>query len=301
MGWALLRWRIVVEPNVEWKRWYTCRVRHHSNRARGVAALRGAACLLLLGFLCAALLKWPVRYSHSDIFLGIDLIVMAMLGGIATAHAPETNVGKFLFVSSFLVLGVVGVKLVIQQSNDTANAEQKLTDTLTGIAEEVTGGDSFCYVDIRQWGGLKDAVRAILLQKGRYPLTNVDVSIVQVDDFIHHLGSLNEITRDFTFSFVRRGSFVRILTDYQVGPDEQSRAFNVTVVARNGRFSELVRLHRINGVWTTAKLVDASYYGGVTGVVLEEIDKGFPIDTLASDNDWTNIHKLKRLTIKETE
>ncbi len=33
-------------------------------------------------------------------------------------------------------------------------------------SEEVTGGDSFCYVDIREWGGVKDSVRAGLLQKG---------------------------------------------------------------------------------------------------------------------------------------
>lgn len=257
--------------------------------------------LWLFAAFAVALWKWPARYPHPDIILGIDLLGMTVAGGIASAHAPVTRIGKFLFVSLFAVLGVIGVRLVIQQSDDTAQAERRLRETLTGIAEEVTGGDSFCYVEIRQWSGVNDSVRAVLLQKGRYPLSNVDIRIVQIEDFVKHLqtGSLSQIERYFSVPFVRRGSFLKPLTDYQVRSDEQSRAFNIFMVARNGVFTESIRLRRINGSWSTAKIVDASYYNGIAGIVLEEMDNNFPIDTLSSNSDWNNRKKLRRLTVKD--
>jgi hypothetical protein len=86
-----------------------------------------------------------------------------------------------------------------------------------------------------------------------------------------------------------------------VAPNEDSRAFNVFIVARNGRFTESVRLRRVNGVWNTAKIVDVSYYSGLQGVALEESDKDFPIETLTLDKDWIARKRLKRLTIKETD
>jgi hypothetical protein len=259
--------------------------------------------LFVLVISCVSLWGWPARYPRPDIILGIDLVVMAALGGIVSAHATVKPIEKLLYGSAFVVLGALGVRLVVQQSSDVARAERQLRDTLTSIAEEATGGDSFCYVDIRQWYGFKTSLRASLLQRGRYPLSNVDIRIVQIDDLAKHLaaGSLSQIERYFSLPFVRRGSFLKPLADYPVRPDEESRAFNVFMVARNGVFSESVRLRRVNGSWSEAKIVDASYYSGALGVVLEETDKNFPKDTLALDNDWNGRRKLKRLTIKEKD
>jgi len=263
-----------------------------------------ACWLVALVILCVVLWKWPQRYPNPDILLGSDVIAMAVLGGIVAVFVPQTQLGKLLYPSVFILLGVIGWRLTIQQADDTKQAEHRLNSTLTGIAEEVTGGDSFCYVDIRQWGGMKDSVRASLLQKGRYPLTNVDIRIVQIDDLLAHLQTpetLSEIERNFSLPFVRRGSFIKPLSDYAVAPSEDSRAFNVFIVARNGRFTESVRLRRVNGAWNTAKIVDVSYYSGLQGVALEEADKDFPIETLTSDKDWIARKDLKRLTIKETD
>jgi len=109
-----------------------------------------------------------------------------------------------------------------------------------------------------------------------------------------------ESREDFRFRFydaVLSQIFRLIIEDTL---DEQSRAFKVFIVARNGAITELVRLRRVNGSWNVARMVDASYYSGISGVVLEEIDKDFPIDALASDNDWNNMKTSERLTIKET-
>ena len=46
--------------------------------------------------------------------------------------------------------------------------------------EELTGGDSFCYVDIRQFGN-SDSVQAGILGKGRNPVSDVSIRIVDLD------------------------------------------------------------------------------------------------------------------------
>lgn len=49
----------------------------------------------------------------------------------------------------------------------------KLGELTKKDIDEATGGDSFCYIDIREWNGLTGAVRAVLLQKGVNPVFNV--------------------------------------------------------------------------------------------------------------------------------
>ena len=60
---------------------------------------------------------------------------MAMLGGIVSAHAPTTFTAKMGYGSTFVVLAVIGMKLVIQQSNEAAEADRAFRGTLEAVAK----------------------------------------------------------------------------------------------------------------------------------------------------------------------
>jgi hypothetical protein len=175
----------------------------------------------------------------------------------------------------------------------------KLGQLTKADIDESTGGNSFCYIDIREWSGLSGAVRTVLSQKGRNPVFNVNIRIVQLDNLSANIaaGTMGAIERYFNIPFVRRGGMSQVITDYQTLPNEASRSFNVFMTARNGSFTESIRLRRVAGGWSSAKIVTASYYTKVTGVVLEESDKNFPAGTLDSDKDWLGLKNVKRLSI----
>jgi hypothetical protein len=140
---------------------------------------------------------------------------MAMLGGIVSAHAPETFTAKLLYGTAFVMLAVIGVRLVIQQSNEAAEADRQFKQTLAGIASstaeaqriqalntklqerllsqsgtiaslskqtvgQLTGGKTFCYFTVSPNTGSGSPVSypLIVWVRGQYPMQHV-VSTIQ--------------------------------------------------------------------------------------------------------------------------
>jgi hypothetical protein len=72
---------------------------------------------------------------RSDIALGVVTFLMAVLGGIVSAHAPQKIWQKVLYASAFVLLGVVGLFFVVKQSNETAVASADLTNALGNLGK----------------------------------------------------------------------------------------------------------------------------------------------------------------------
>jgi hypothetical protein len=116
---------------------------------------------------------------------------------------------------------------------------------------ESTGGDSFCYVDM---GGVVEGLMALVVQKGRYPLFNVRVTITDLDAFDTALksGTLSagSFRRRFPqIDFLTRASLFNPLTVYPVEPNAEYKRYNAEIFARNGAFTELLRLKKTQGWW----------------------------------------------------
>ncbi len=189
----------------------------------------------------------------------------------ASADARAAQTRNFLRIAN-------GLSESIKQS------QQQFAETMSKSREaiaESTGGDSFCYVDMGGWNG--NELIANIVQKGRYPLFRVDVTITDIDAFNLELksksGTLGSTSRRGfpTIDVLTRVSLWRPLGTYLISPDEESRSFNIEMFARNGAFVELLRIRKLKeGGLTTAKLVSASYFTNKRGIVLEQIDKTFP-------------------------
>lgn len=72
---------------------------------------------------------------RTDIVLGAIMLVMAVLGGIVSAHAPEKGWHKILYGCGFIVLGIAGMCFVVRQSNESAVANSNLNHSLDNLSE----------------------------------------------------------------------------------------------------------------------------------------------------------------------
>ena len=180
-------------------------------------------------------------------------------------------------------------------------------DRLKGLAavtkdtvNEATGGDSFCFVDM---GPIPEGLMAHLVQKGKYPLFDVRLNITDLNavDSAVKSGAPNLLvgTRTFgTIDFLSRDLW-QPLGVYPVDPKEEYARYNISIFARNGSFTELLRLRRLKeGGWTSALLVHASYETK-KGVVFERIQRQFPLDLLEKDQDWKALKKSKVIKVAD--
>jgi hypothetical protein len=74
---------------------------------------------------------------RSDIALGVVTFLMAILGGIVSAHAPTKTWQKWVYGLTFVALGAVGLFFVIKQSNETAVASTKLEGSLRSLGDSL--------------------------------------------------------------------------------------------------------------------------------------------------------------------
>lgn len=274
------------------------------------------------------------------IILGVLTTAISVLGGHVSSNNPKH---RYAFYSmgavSVLIILAMGVRNYRAQM-ESVHSQQKLndaldsldnstkeiarvqglntklqeqllasSDTIASLAKqnisEVTGGDSFCYVDIRELALSGGLLQVALLGKGKNPVSDVNIRIVDLDvmDEAFKSGALENLRKaEITLSFphpARYSGFSKPLYRFKPEPNQVSKRYNVFINARNGTFTELVRLRRIDGQWSTAIRVSASYYDKRSGLVLEDIDRTFPMETLGSDTDWKEFNKLKRIPVRD--
>lgn len=189
-------------------------------------------------------------------------------------------------------------------NGELSRALIKKSDTISDLGRsavsETTGGDSYCFVDMGGMAGT-EGLAASVERRGRYPMQNVGVTITDVDAFRADktMQNMGVWRRSFpVIDFISRVSLWRPLGTYSMGPNVQSRSFNVEISARNGFFQELLRVRRLaDGGLTLALVVTASYFDKRQGVVFQRINKTFPTDALIADKDWQTFVKMKRLKI----
>ena len=277
-----------------------------------------------------SMFNWDVVLT---ILSGIIQFALASLGA-AVSFSPsiaERNSRKLIV--AFLAFGILGIVTIATQGTRASRAQASLDQSLADLetkqasletsqtqvlklqdaiiaqgrvisslsirnVDEITGGKSFCYVEIRPID--KQSLVAMLLSKGKYPVSNVDGYIVDEDLFHTGINPYNpevftKSKNPFQLPFVRVGSFATDLGRYVL--QGKTRSFNAQIVARNGIFQQITRLRQVDGNWFAANIVSVSFYDGVRGVVLESVDKGFPIETLNNDSEWNDMKKLPHISL----
>jgi len=172
------------------------------------------------------------------------------------------------------------------QFNGTMSQMRKAVDT-------ETGGNSFCY--LMSLVPTESEVEPILLMVGNYSLYDVGVRVTDAK-FVR--SSKNVFQSDILSTKIGDlsppGSAHNIgtLMKYKIPGDYQE--LNIFFSAKNGWWTQLWRLQKVNGQWEEAIIVvgtlDRRRYP--KGAILKRyVTKGYPVQKLAADEDWRNQEK----------
>jgi hypothetical protein len=138
------------------------------------------------------------------------------------------------------------------------------------ILGQITGGDSFCYLMI---GAGQSPVLATIVHKGDHPLYDVVARIVDLEAY-------HKIDANLTFQIIQKTDIYRtygtlipgyckVEGEWNLG-DGDCRSFNIFWTARNGGFTQRLRLRRVENKWYHATVVHRGK------VIFEQIQEGFP-------------------------
>ncbi|HUC98372.1 MAG TPA: hypothetical protein VMR88_07820 [Candidatus Polarisedimenticolaceae bacterium] len=196
---------------------------------------------------------------------------------------------------------------IANSMSENQKAVEAAVDGMKGLAaitkdtvNEATGGDSFCFVDMIP---IPEGLMAHLVQKGKYPVFDVRLTVTDLNALDSAIKSgapsLLVGTRTFgTIDFLSRDLW-QPLGVYPMDPKEEYVRYNISIFARNGSFTELLRLRRLKeGGWTSALLVHASY-DTKKGIVFERIQRQFPVELLEKDQDWKALKKSKVIKVAD--
>jgi hypothetical protein len=174
---------------------------------------------------------------------------------------------------------------LLTKSDEIAGLNRKIaekSDEITKLNRElmssVIGGKSFCYL----FPMLKQGIpRFTLIHQGKYPLYDLTIRIVDLDKF----DELKEKAFSFESLFedeitVNVGNFApnsaQILSQVQIRPKETLR-YNVFFSARNGFFTQILRIKKLGTEWKTAfKVTVVRPQENKERIIFEKIDEGYP-------------------------
>jgi hypothetical protein len=249
--------------------------------------------------------EWAKRHKGLVLVFFLCLGVIGLFGTIWQAAKSSREAAESRATLQNLQNSTKEVRRVQELNTELQKKLLASTDTIKNLAQQnidtLLGGDSFCYVEVGYAGG--DLLEAFILGKGKNPVTCGSIRIVDLDLFKGALamGDIGKAERSFSFPLpTRYTGLSKPLYRIKLTPDTVSKRFNIFIMATNGHFTGLLRLRRRDdGGWSVANRVTATLYDKRSGIVLEEIDRGFPVDVLTSDPDWKATDKLQRLKLRE--
>jgi hypothetical protein len=144
------------------------------------------------------------------------------------------------------------------------------------IAASVTGGDSFCYLDLDPYSATSSLLT--LTHQGKFPLYDISIRVVDLQKFdlvkdIRTLEALNQAQVILNAGNLGPGQS-RLFGEWPL-PKLDRQDFNIFISARNGFITELLRRRRINGRWQSAVKVTRD---GDNALLFERVDPDFPRD-----------------------
>ena len=180
------------------------------------------------------------------IFAGV---VISAIGGFWAYRRQDSF--KLKPAIMILIGVVINAAGGLWASHQTAQLNQELVDS-------IIGGDSFCYLTVGNIDSVKNIGQFVILHEGKNPLYDVHVRIVDLEKFDQIKGKLSFATLKQTDTNISIGNFApasaQMLHQVTLGNGD-TRRFTIQFSARNGFFTQALRLKKIHGKWISATKV----------------------------------------------
>lgn len=209
--------------------------------------------IVFLGVVVAAIgIFWKARRSKTLVFIGLIVVAVGAFWAAGQARKLEIKVKA---------------------------KDEEIKELNNYILSTITGGDSFCRLGLVSINSRNNRASLVAIPKGEYPLYDVSFKIFDVEEFDRITSE--EPARgsiDIDVGNVAPGITQRI-GNINLGYGNEKR-YNVFIFARNGSYTQWIRLKRIGREWVMATKVargDSTLY--------KEIDDRYPQDRFGNI-DW---------------
>ncbi len=162
-----------------------------------------------------------------------------------------------------------------------SQANAKLSQELAAFA---TGGDSFFYVHLADFG--KPANRAEIRNFGKYPVRDTQINVFDVTEQFADLagGRIKEFAltpanrKDVSVDVAYPHLKDRVLTSYifETNATRPMYAYFLYITNATGRFRQVIHLVNTNGKWQQAYVVDRLLDDRQAEHVVQYFDDGYP-------------------------
>lgn len=214
----------------------------------------------------------------------VGAVISAIGGFWASSSKPEP---ARIIVVVGLVISAIGVLWASQQQAsfnlNLLNKSEEIARLNQKLANSVSGGDSFCYLEVSSLDSAKNTGQLVVVHQGEHNLYDVHARIVDLEKFDQLEGKLSFATLKQTDTNISIGNLIsssaQMLHRVTLG-NGNMRRFNIFFSARNGFFNQVLRLKKIHGKWVRAMKVLRE-----DKVIYEEVDDEFP-RTAEGDVEW---------------
>lgn len=143
---------------------------------------------------------------------------------------------------------------------------QELKDATKDMIGYQTGGESYCY--LMYSSGIETVIH-----QGKHPMFEVAARIVDIEE-LHSLSASGNLSLEALNQNQRSyGELIpghcKMGTKWNLGNGTQRR-FNIFWTARNGGFTQLLRLKKMNNIWYHATKIERGE------IIFEDIQEGYP-------------------------
>ena len=182
-----------------------------------------------------------------------------------------------------IIAAIGAVWAAYDQNKSTEQLRQK-NEEIARLNQEtanaVTGGDSFCY--LMPLGNHPEM--ALLIHNGKYPLYDVSVRIVDLDDPALAKPTLSMLAANTINIGNVPANSSQVLSSV-IKPGSDRKRLNIFFSARNGFYTQELGMILRSGQWKSATRVTRNLPDGKSETVLTKIDPEYPKEEDASI-DW---------------
>ncbi|MBV6505258.1 MAG: hypothetical protein ILNGONEN_00816 [Syntrophorhabdaceae bacterium] len=195
---------------------------------------------------------------------------------------------RWLFILSICFL-IASIIVIIKDETAKSKEIAALTNQLNTIKRQVentqksiTGGNNLCYVNLANANADKNVGILVIVNDGDYPLYDISFRMWDPADY----GPKAQVSKSLE-EFIKKSINMNVgnLPPHSVKtlgnvklPNSDSKNFEVTILARNGSFTERLRLRKKRGEWKWAFRVHAGNNRDESTVLVEKADVEFPRD-----------------------
>ena len=159
-----------------------------------------------------------------------------------------------------------------EKSDEIANLNKE-------ISKSITGGDSFAYLVPTVLAGSNYPESLMILHKGKYPLYDLGMRVVDLDDFEAELAKPKGSSNILSIGVNRSAGNISPNTASFSGISMKEKDYTrltIQINARNGHFSQSLRIKKVGTEYKTALQVNKMDSREVT--LFEKIDDGYPLN-----------------------